>query len=144
MLFGSRLAIRASEPNQPKRANLLFDRLLNDSMTGEQFNNDTVATHLEESSKPPTDNTGTEQDNTKTPDEQEEDGVTVMEFATELPGSTSSCAARMSAEAPTNSQQTDLVSDKPTGAYAEPDLPACLGKPNGEASTVYYNINLQS
>jgi hypothetical protein len=42
------------------------------------------------------------------------------------------CAARVTAEAPTNSQQNDLDSDKSTGAPAVLNFHTCLGETNGE------------
>ncbi|CZR65330.1 uncharacterized protein PAC_15230 [Phialocephala subalpina] len=131
----SRLTIRASEPNHSKPTNPPSEQLLNDSTMGDRSNNETVATQPEDGSKSLTDDTGVEPGGAKTPGEQGEDGVTVVESVTELPGSTSPCAARVTVEAPTNSQQSDLDSDKSTDTPAAPDFPARLGEPNGEAGS---------
>ncbi|KAF8862739.1 hypothetical protein BDZ45DRAFT_686568 [Acephala macrosclerotiorum] len=128
----SGLTIRASEPNHLKPTNPPSEQLLNDSTMGDRSNNETVP---EDGSKSLTDDTGVEPGGAKTPGEQGEDGVTVVESVTELPGSTSPCAAPVTVEAPTNSQQSDLDSDKSMDTPAALDFPACLGEPNGEAGS---------
>ncbi|KAH9203371.1 hypothetical protein DL95DRAFT_472433 [Leptodontidium sp. 2 PMI_412] len=128
----SGLTIRASESNHSKPTNPPSEQLLDDSTMGDRSNNETVATQPEDGNKSLTDDTGVEPGGAKTPVEQGEDVVTVVESVTELLGSTS---PRVTVEAPTNSQQSDLDSDKSTDTPAIPDFPARLGEPNGEAGS---------
>jgi hypothetical protein len=130
----SGLTIRASEPNHSERTNPPSEQLFDDSMTGEQFNNDTVASQPEEGNKPLTGDTGVEQGDAKTPGKQGEYGLTVIESATEFPGPTPPCAACVTVEAPRTSQQSDSVSDKPTDIPAESDF-LSPGEPNSEAAS---------
>lgn len=128
----SGLTIRASESNHSKPTNPPSEQLLDDSTMGDRSNNETVATQPEDGNKSLTDDTGVEPGGAKTPVEQGEDVVTFVESVTELLGSTS---PRVTVEAPTNSQQSDLDSDKSTDTPAVPDFPGRLGEPNGEAGS---------
>jgi hypothetical protein len=127
----SGLTIRASEPKHSERINPPSEQLLDDSMTGEQFNHETMTTQPEKGNKSLTGDTGVEQGDAKTPCKQGECSLTVAESTTELP--TSSCAACVTVEAPSNSQQSESISDKPTDISAESDF-LSLRETNGEAA----------
>jgi hypothetical protein len=126
-------AIRASESNHSKWTNPLSEQLLDNTITGDQFNNETVATQPKEGNKPLTGDTGVEQGNAKPPGKQGEYALTVVESAPELPRSTSPCAAFVTVEAPSNSQHSESILDNPTDIPTESDF-LSLREPNGEAA----------
>jgi hypothetical protein len=73
----SGLTIRTSEPMHLERTNPPPEPLLDDSMTGEQFNHESVTTQPEEGNKSLTGDTGVEQGDAKPPGKQEEYSLTV-------------------------------------------------------------------
>lgn len=91
--------------------------------------NDAVTIQPEEGHKSCTCDTGVEQGNAKNPYNRGNCGLTFLESAAELPGSPSSCEGWMTAEFPSNHQQSDSVSDKSTDISAESGF-ISTGEPN--------------